>query len=67
MKSSFKNYDDYLYSDDGYHLYVGITKDKEIASKIKKLYEKDGYNIYVKENIIDNPSFLSVSDNMTKL
>lgn len=69
IKSSFKNYDDYLYisSDDGYHLYVGITKDKEIASKIKELYEKDGYSIYVKENIIDNPSFLSVLGEYDKI
>ena len=69
IKSSFKNYEDYLYisNDDGYHLYVGITKDKEIASKIKELYEKDGYSIYVKENIIDNSSFLSVLGEYDKI
>lgn len=69
MKSSFENYEDYLYisNDDGYHLYVGITKDKEIASKIKELYEKDGYSIYVKENIIDNSSFLSVLTEYDKI
>ena len=36
LKSSFL----YIEKDDGIHLYVGITKDKEIASRIKDYYEK---------------------------
>lgn len=69
MKSSFKDYEKYLYisGDDGYHLYVGVTKDKEIASRIKELYEKDGYSIYVKENIIDDKAFLSVLGEYDKI
>ena len=44
-QEKFKNYEDYLYisGDDGYHLYVGVTKDKKIASKIKDYYKEKGY------------------------
>lgn len=69
MKKSYQNYQKYLYlqKEDGYHLYIGITKEKEIASKVKELYEKDGYSIYVKETIIDNKSFLSVLGEYDKI
>ena len=69
MASSFKNYDKYLYidKDDGIHLYVGITKDKEIASRIKDYYEKKGYSIYIKESILDNQSFLSILGEYDKI
>ena len=69
MASSFKNYDKFLYieKDDGIHLYVGITKDKEIASRIKDYYEKKGYSIYIKESILDNQSFLSILGEYDKI
>lgn len=69
MKNSFPDYEKYLYisSDDGYHLYVGVTKDKEIASKIKEYYKEKGYSIYVKESIIDNESFLTVLGEYDKI
>ena len=69
MKKNFKSYDKYLYisNDDGYHVYVGITKNKKNAQKIKEFYEKNGYSIYVKENILDNSSFLSVLGEYDKI
>ena len=69
MKESFNDYKKLLYieSDDGYHLYVGITKNNQIARKIKEHYDKKGNNIYVKENIIDNKSFLSVLGEYDKI
>ena len=69
MASSFKNYEKFLYieKDDGINLYVGITKDKEIASRIKDYYEKNGYSIYIKENILDNESFLSILGEYDKI
>lgn len=69
MKTSFKNYEKFLYigAEDGYHLYVGVTKDKEIASRIKEFYEKHGYSIYIKENILDNKAFLSVLGEYDKI
>ena len=55
-EKNFKNYEKYLYIklEDGYHLYLGITKNKEIASRLKEYYEKLGYSIYVKETIIES-------------
>lgn len=69
MKSSFKDYKKLLFikGDDGYHLYVGITKNKENASRIKEFYKKNGYSIYIRENIIDNKSFLSVLGEYDKI
>ena len=32
-----------------YYVYVGITKEKEIAEKMKQIYEKKGYKIKIKE------------------
>lgn len=62
MKSSFANYSKYLYlkENDGYHLYIGITKNSEIAKRIKEYYTKKGYSIYIKEIIENNKAFLSI-------
>ena len=69
MSSKIKNYKNFLYisMDDGYHLYVGITKNKEIAKRIKDYYEKKGNSIYIKESIEDNKSFLSVLGEYDKI
>ena len=69
MKQAFSDYEKYLYisNDDGYHLYIGLTKAKEIAAKIKEYYRKKGYSIYIKENIIDNKSFISVLTEYDKI
>lgn len=32
-----------------YHVYVGITKDKNIAEKLKNIFQKKGYQIIIKE------------------
>lgn len=69
MEEAFPEYQKYLYisQDDGYHLYVGITKNKEIASIIKEYYEDQGYSIYVKENLLDNNAFLSILGEYDKI
>lgn len=69
MEKSFKDYKKLLYikQDDGYHLYVGITKNNQIAKRIKEFYKKDGYSIYVKENIESNKSFLSILGEYDKI
>ncbi len=62
MKNNMSSFDYYIYNleDDGYHTYVGITKSKENALKIKEFFKEKGYDIYVKENNIKNNSFISV-------
>ena len=44
-------------NDNKYYVYVGITKDLEVAKKIMKIYEDDGYNIYLKEKYLSNEEF----------
>lgn len=69
MKNAFKDYKKYLYikNDDGIHLYIGITKSSENIQKIKELYEKQGNNIYVKEEIQSNKSFISILKEYDKI
>ena len=40
-----------------YYVYLGITKSEEIAKKLKKIYEEDGYQIYIKEIKLNNEEF----------
>ena len=46
---------------------TGITKNKEIASRLKEYYEKLGYSIYVKETIIESQEFLSILGEYDKI
>ncbi len=46
-------------NDNGYHVYVGITRNENNALKIKKLYQEKGYHIYEKEKNINNQEFLN--------
>ena len=45
------------YNNDKYYVYVGITKDLEVAEKIIRIYNKEGYNIYIKEKGLSNEEF----------
>ena len=40
-----------------YYVYIGITKNIDIAEKIKKLYEDKGYKIKIKEMRLKNEEF----------
>lgn len=42
-----------------YYVYLGITKSEEIATKLKKIYEQAGHQIYIKEIKLSNPEFES--------
>ncbi len=48
--------------DNKYYVYVGITKDKDIANKIKTIYEDLGYQIYIKEVNLNNEEFTNNLD-----
>ena len=46
--------------DDGkYYVYVGITGNKKIASKIKKIYDDMDIEVYEKEVSVDNETFIN--------
>lgn len=45
------------YNNDKFYVYVGITKNKEVASKLKKIYEKKGYPVIIKEKYLENEEF----------
>lgn len=44
-------------NNDYYYVYIGITKNVDIAKKIKELYEERGYKIKVKEMKLKNEEF----------
>lgn len=62
LESMPKNYNDYLYiyENNAYHLYLGITKNEKIASRIEGYYNKKGNNIYIKEKFVNNPEFTTL-------
>lgn len=43
--------------DNKYYVYVGITKTRENAEKIQKIYKDMGYQTYIKEMKLDNEEF----------
>ena len=43
--------------DNKYHVYIGITRDKEVLEKLKNIYEKDNINIKVKEINLESLEF----------
>lgn len=40
-----------------YHVYIGITRDKEVLKKLKKIYKKDNINVSVKEINLESQEF----------
>ena len=59
MEENIKNMDLKVvdFRDNKYYVYMGITKDQDIASKIKKIYEEEGYQIYIKEITLSSDEF----------
>lgn len=49
--------------DNKYYVYLGITKDENIAKRLKEIYESLGYQIYIKELSLSNEEF---SNNVTQ-
>ena len=69
MSRAFKNYKGYLYieNNNAYDLYVAITKNSQIADRVKELYKKNGYSIYIEEKIENNDTFLSILSEYDKI
>lgn len=59
MKANSSKLIYYIYNIENnmYHVYVGITKDKNNVNKLKDSFNKKGYSINVKEIYIDNEKF----------
>lgn len=57
--SNLKSYV-YELKDGKYYIYVALTQNQENVEKLKGYFEKNQYNIYVKEFTITNQKFLTV-------
>ncbi len=62
MENNMKDFTHYIYNveDNMYYTYIGITKNKKNAEKIKDYYKQKGFDTYVKEKITDNKNFLTI-------
>jgi len=62
MEDNMGEFTHYIYNveDNMYYTYIGITKSKTNAEKIKEYYKQKGYDTYIKEKITDNKNFLTV-------
>lgn len=59
MEENIKNMDLKVVDeiDNKYYVYLGITKDENIAKRLKEIYESQGYQIYIKEVTLSNEEF----------
>lgn len=46
-------------TNDKYYVYVAITKNQEVAEKIKKIYKQKNIDLYQKEKVVKNEEFLN--------
>ena len=60
-KDSIKDLDSKTidYKDNKYYVYLGITKDIEVARKIQSIYKKQGINTFIDERSINSKKLLS--------
>ncbi len=61
IKEDVKDIDDLLVvkEKNNYYVYVGISKYKSNLKKISRIYNDLGYNLYLKEEYIDDEMFLN--------
>lgn len=65
MEANTINLENYIYeiNHNKYHVYIGITKNKEVLDKINNYYKNLGYNTTIKEFNITNDKFISAIEN----
>ena len=51
------------YNNDKFYVYLGITKNKKVAEKLKTIYKEKGYPVIIKEKHLENEEF---SNNVTQ-
>lgn len=69
MEEAGIDLENYVYRKDGvnYYMYVGITKNKDNADKIKKYYGSKNINIEIKEFYISNKRFSEAISNLDNI
>lgn len=62
MKNSMMDFENYIYSEENdiFYSYVGITKSKENAKKIKSYFSSKGYETNIEEKEVTNEGFLTI-------
>lgn len=62
MEDNMSEFEHYIYNkEEGkYYTYIGITKDKSNALKIKEYYKGLGFDTKLEEKVTDNKNFLEV-------
>ena len=65
VRENLKNFNNYIYTiiNSKYYVFVGITKNQEIVSKMQEYYRQIGYVTYVKEFKVRNEKFLMAVEN----
>lgn len=65
VKENLKKFNNYIYTiiNGKYYVFIGMTKNQEIALKMQEFYSKNGYITYVKEFKVKNSDFLMALDN----
>lgn len=69
MEASGVNMDNYVYRKDGgnYYMYVGITKNKDNAEKIKKYYSSKDIELDIKQFYISSKEFSESISNLDNI
>lgn len=69
MEASGVNMDNYVYRKDGgnYYMYVGITKNKDNAEKIKKYYSSKDVDLDIKQFYISSKDFSEAISNLDNI
>ena len=69
MEASGVNMDNYVYRKDGgnYYMYVGITKNKDNAEKIKKHYGSKDVDLDIKQFYISSKDFSEAISNLDNI
>ena len=69
MEKNAINLENYVYRKDNnkYYMYVGITKNKDNATKMKKYYESKSLNVEEKTFYISNKKFNESIENLDNI
>lgn len=65
VKENLKDFNNYIYTviNGKYYVFIGMTKNETVLTKIQEFYKKQGYTTYVKEFKIKDEEFLMALDN----